>query len=76
MDLQVGGAAAVPAPVPDGPTPVRALVLNTAGEMTGELLLWISSGFISALEYAWVTDEPPVHLPDPSRVTVTAGSGS
>lgn len=65
----------VPSDVPqaslaDGPAPIEALVEDERGEYLGELILWISQGTISALEYAWVTDMPPVKLPDVGEISV------
>jgi hypothetical protein len=59
---------AVPAESPsahiaDGPVPVAAQVIDGTGEYLGELLLWVTGGRLSALEYSWITDEPPSHLP-------------
>jgi hypothetical protein len=59
-----------PAPTPDGPVPVRSFVLDRAGETMGELLLWVESGRLSALEYAWFTDEMPQRLPLVAQVRV------
>jgi hypothetical protein len=27
------------------------------------LLVWVDDGYISGLEYGWVTDQPPADLP-------------
>ncbi len=37
-------------------------VFAADGAPIGTLLVWVKDGYISALEYAWVTDVPPVHL--------------
>ena len=62
---------APPAPVPDGPISVTAHVVDARGDYQGELLVWVSAGHVSALEYAWVTDEPPVRLPEIGRIQVS-----
>ena len=54
----------LPAQVPDGPVPVAAQVIDEQGEYLGELLLWVTGGRLSGLEYSWVTDEPPGQLPE------------
>lgn len=64
-------AAQPTAPVPDGPVPVAAQVLDAAGDYLGELLLWVTDGRISGLEYSWVTDDPPARLPDTRLVRLT-----
>jgi hypothetical protein len=75
VDLRVSDPAAVPAAVPDGPTQVRAYVLDATGQMTGELVLWFEGGLMPALEYTWTTDRPPVRLPAPGEVDIVMGRG-
>ena len=71
-DLRVRGPVAR-ALLPDRLVPVNAQVLDPAGEYTGELLVWIEDGdFLSGLEYSWITDEPPLHLPAIKNIHVTA----
>ncbi len=50
--------------------PATGAVKDSSGELVGELLLWVSDGSLSALEYSWYTDEAPTALPDPGDVTV------
>lgn len=57
---------------PDGPIPVRAIVLGSDGIMTGESLVWVHGGRLSSLEYGWVTDEMPTAFPDPERIQLEA----
>jgi hypothetical protein len=52
----------------DGPIPVRTFVRSDAGEPLGELLVWVAAGRLSALEFAWVTDEEPATLPAPDAL--------
>ena len=52
--------------VPDGPLPVRAVATGETGEPIGEVLVWIAAGYLSALEYAWYTVDPPSGFPCPS----------
>lgn len=56
-----------PAPVADGPLPVRALLPSDAGE----ILVWVTDGRLSGLEFAWVTDEPPDRWPSPDELSVS-----
>ena len=51
-----------------GPTPGNSKVLTPEGEPVGSLLVWIEDGYISCLEYGWVTDETPTELPPPTWV--------
>lgn len=55
----------------DGPFPARALVPSHA-EYRGEVIIWISAGRISGLEYAWVTDDPPKQWPLPEEIEVVS----
>jgi hypothetical protein len=71
IDLQVSPAARS-AGCPDGPVPIEANTYDDAGEYTGEFLVWVKDGRLSALEYATISDEAPTELPDPAQVTVTA----
>lgn len=48
----------------DGPVPVRAFAEG------GEVLLWVTGGYLSALEYAWTTDAVPVAMPPAHTVAV------
>lgn len=61
---------ATPVPLPDGPTPGRALIY-VGDDLVGEVLLWIRTGRILGLEQAWYTDEPPTEWPDPGQVRVS-----
>ncbi|MFC7386332.1 hypothetical protein [Sphaerisporangium rhizosphaerae] len=60
------------APIPDDIVPVRAIVKSEDGEPAGELILWLTDGKISALEYAWVTDCMPSGLPDVNSIELSA----
>lgn len=52
--------------------PVTARVFDENGSFEGELLLWVTRGRLSALEYSWVTDDPPRQLPDISSIIISA----
>ena len=54
----------------DGPIPLSAMVLDAAGVASGELLIWVDDGYLSSLEFAWWSDDPPGQLPAPDRVRV------
>jgi len=58
----------VSAPIPNGPLPVRAVAYDEDGTLLGELLVWVSDGYLSAIEYAWYTDSAPTELPAPSQL--------
>lgn len=52
---------------------VDAQVLDPSGEYIGELLVWVEHGAVLAgLEYAWITAEPPRHLPAVENIHLTA----
>jgi hypothetical protein len=50
------------ADLPNGPFPAQAFVPNRA-EYQGEVIIWLTSGHVSGLEYAWVSDNPPTRWP-------------
>jgi len=56
----------------DGPIPVRVFVDGAGRESVGELLVWVTSGRLSALEFAWTTDEEPTSLPMPDALQFDA----
>ena len=60
------------AQMPDGPIPAAAQVVDPDGSYLGELIVWVTSGRISALEYSWITDEPPVRLPEESWIRISS----
>jgi hypothetical protein len=43
--------------------PITALAFDPSQEYTGEFILWLADGYLSSLEYAWVTGEAPKDLP-------------
>ncbi|MEV5507181.1 hypothetical protein [Streptomyces orinoci] len=60
------------AAMPSALVPVAAHVHDQSGEYVGELLVWTDRGAtLAALEYAWVTDEMPAHLPPLDQVLLT-----
>lgn len=59
------------AKLPDGPFPARAFVPSNAAYQ-GEIIVWLTNGHISGLEYAWVSDEPPTRWPRPSEMEIVA----
>jgi hypothetical protein len=69
VDLEVP-ATVDRAPVADGPIPNGSEVRDDAGEYVGEVIVWATDGYLSAIEYAWVTDDPPTSLPDVTRMTL------
>lgn len=68
LDLAVHDA--LPARCSDGPVPVRAMVEGPAGDAQGEVLVWVTGGFLSGLEFAWVTDDTPAGMPPPDRIRI------
>ncbi|MEU9045295.1 MULTISPECIES: hypothetical protein [unclassified Kitasatospora] len=72
VDLRVRGLEPHPAPA-FTLVPVGAFVHDRSGEYIGELLVWVEGGTtLSALEYAWVTDEMPTSLPSVDQIRLTA----
>jgi hypothetical protein len=50
--------------------PLRAFVHSPGGELLGEILVWVRDGYLSALEYAWYTDDAPSEMPPPDHLRV------
>jgi hypothetical protein len=70
LDLRVGDQTEASAFI-DGPIPLCVIGADVAGTTTGELLPWVNNGYLSCLEYAWWTDDPPAQLPSPDQIRVT-----
>jgi hypothetical protein len=51
-----------------GHTPGFAGVFGQDGAPVGTVMVWVKDGYISALEYAWVTDDPPADLPEVEQI--------
>jgi hypothetical protein len=54
---------------PDGPFPAGAYATNS-GSYQGEIIIWLTNGKVSGLEYAWVTDDRPTRWPRPDEIEV------
>ena len=54
--------------------PVDATVMDESGSLFGEILLWATDGYLSAIEYAWYGDEPPSALPDIAMIAIEVRS--
>jgi hypothetical protein len=61
-------------PGSSGVVPVDATVTDKSGSLIGEILLWVTDGYLSAIEYAWYGDEPPNALPEVGMISVEARS--
>lgn len=59
---------------PNGPSPARAFITSSAG-YHGEIIVWITDGLVSGLEYAWIGDEPPMRWPRPEEINVVSDAG-
>lgn len=70
IDLEVSSGMPA-APLRGSNLPVNAYVYDDHGVFQGELILWLSNGKISALEYAWVTDSSPLSLPTVDMIRVS-----
>jgi hypothetical protein len=71
LDLAVDDAAVARSTFQRGPVPGQTWVLDEAGAPIGTLLVWVDKGYISALEYGWVTDQPPTALPSTDSLRST-----
>jgi len=71
LDLRVTGQPTSASAFTDGPIPLSVMVLDRVGIAFGELLIWVNDGYLSCLEFAWWSDDPPNELPPPDRVQVS-----
>lgn len=51
--------------------PVDVRVYDKRGNYLGSLIVWLSNGRLSALEYAWITDTMPPSLPEVEMLRVS-----
>jgi hypothetical protein len=63
------------ADLPNRPFPAQAFVPNSA-EYQGEVIIWITDGHLSGLEYAWVRDDPPTRWPQADEMEVVLQASS
>lgn len=70
LDLSIAGDAE-PSPFQGRKVPGRALVFG-GDQPLGGLEVWIDNGYVTALEYWWITNDAPVELPDPRQVRCEA----
>jgi hypothetical protein len=73
LDVRPSNAART-CPLPDGPFPARSFVPNQTS-YRGEVIIWLTGGHLSGLEYAWITDEPPTRWPHPDEMEVVPKGG-
>ncbi|MEV6070630.1 hypothetical protein AB0L82_29140 [Nocardia sp. NPDC052001] len=70
VDLETSSDVAA-ADVVDGLLPVGAEVRDESGVYVGEILIWVTGGYLSAIEFTWVTDCRPKVLPEPDAMRLT-----
>jgi len=71
IDIMVGETSpAAPARVG---SPITRTVIDDSGAPIGFAMLWVKEGRISALEYAWVIDDPPTDLPPDEWIVIDPG---
>ena len=68
------------APIKDGPLSVGCNVHDSAHKYQGEILIWVTGGYLSGIEYAWVSlikpyvsgvaEERPIALPPVTDLTL------
>jgi hypothetical protein len=54
------------ASIDDGVLPVRAFV----SEPQGEILVWMSDGYVDGLEFVWTSDSAPTEMPPAEALTI------
>ncbi len=73
VDLRVSEGAPC-SPGSSGVIPVDATVADKSGSLFGEILLWATDGYLSAIEYAWYGDESPSVLPEVEMISIEVRS--
>lgn len=66
--LDVDRSAAPRSRLPGQLVPGDSWAYDEGGIPLGTLLVWVDDGYLSALEYGWVTDDRPLALPLPEQV--------
>ena len=56
-------------PLPDGILAPSERVVNEGGAAVGGVMLWLSGGRMSALEYYWTSEQMPASLPAPESLS-------
>jgi hypothetical protein len=69
LRLSVDRSAAPRSDFDRGHTPGFAGVFGSDGAPVGMVMVWVKDGYISALEYAWVSDDPPADLPEVEQIS-------
>jgi hypothetical protein len=63
----VEGAEVTPVGIDDGILPVRAVAYD-GDDVIGEILVWITGGVLSGIEYAYYLGDTPSELPMPEQI--------
>jgi hypothetical protein len=66
--LEVDRSAAVPSTMMGLRVPGQAWAYDEREAPLGSLIVWVDGGYLDALEFAWVTDRVPDHLPTAGQV--------
>ncbi len=66
--LDVNRSVAVPSTMTGSRVPGRAWAHDERDAPLGTLVVWVDGGYLSALEFGWVTDRTPDHLPASSQI--------
>jgi hypothetical protein len=70
LELEVSDAPA--APIKDGILPVSAHVVDETNDVIGFITVWVKDGYLSSLEYSWVTDHMPTEYPSLDRLRASS----
>jgi hypothetical protein len=71
IDIEVPDSVPPASQATSGVLPVDTEVIDEAGGPIGEILVWVDSGRLAALEFAWYVDVPEI-LPGQDRIIVTS----
>ena len=58
----------------NGPVPINTSVFSPSRIEYGEILVWVTDGYLSAIEHPWWSDDMPTSWPEPVNVVVQGPS--
>lgn len=62
LELRVDAGLRAP-DIPNGPLRARPWAHDEKGEALGTVSVWIADGYLSSIDFGWVTDTTPTELP-------------
>ncbi len=73
-DFEIVGACR-PSPCPDGPISTTAMANDADGAPASDILVWVTDGYLSGMENAWLSDVVPQRFPRVDEVVLLGPDG-